>query len=330
VNRAWTSVAPGPPESLQLIETPIAPPAKDQVLIAVKACGINYFDYLIVQDRYQLKPPRPFSPGAEWAGVVEAIGEAVTAFAPGDRVLAAASYGGLAEKTLSPASACRRVPAQMSFTEGAGYQTAFGTAYYALRERGAMRAGDALLVLGGAGGQGAAAIQIGKALGARVLAIASTPEKAAFARAQGADEVALLAPELSGADLREAVKTLCGAHGADVVFDPVGGEHAQAALRAIAWNGRYLVVGFTAGIPSVALNLALLKHASILGCRWGGFSRANPAAAALLRDEIDALYRSGALRSIVTQVFPFEQAPDAIATLGARRGMGKLVVEVGA
>lgn len=324
--RAWLSHAPGPPESLELVEAPIAPPAKDHVLIAVKACGINYFDYLIIQDRYQLKPPRPFAPGAEWAGIIKAIGEGVTHLAIGDRVLAAASYGGLAEMVAAPANACRPMAARMSFTEGAGFQTAFGTAFYALRERGALKKDETLLVLGGAGGQGAAAIQIGKALGARVLAIASTAAKTAFAQAQGADEVAIIAPELSGADLREKVKALCGARGADVVFDPVGGEQAEAALRAIAWNGRYLVIGFTAGIPSVALNWALLKHASILGCRWGGFSRANPLAAVALRDELDALYASGALRSIVTQVFPFEQAPAAIAALGERRGMGKLVV----
>jgi NADPH:quinone reductase len=324
--RAWLSHAPGPPESLRLVETTIEPPAPGHVLIAVKACGINFFDYLIIQDRYQLKPPRPFAPGAEWAGIVEAIGEGVTHLAVGDRVLAAASYGGLAEKAAAPANACRPMPAKMSFTEGAGFQTAFGTAFYALRERGALSKGDTLLVLGGAGGQGAAAIQIGKALGARVLAVASTPEKAAFARAQGADAVATIGPECSGVDLRERLKAMCGPHGADVVFDPVGGEQAEAALRAIAWNGRYLVIGFTAGIPSVALNWALLKHASILGCRWGGFSRANPLAATALRDELDALYGSGALRSIVTQVFPFEQAPAAIAAHGERRGMGKLVV----
>lgn len=324
--RAWLSREPGPPESLELADTTIKPPAPGHVLIAVKACGVNFFDYLIIQDRYQLKPPRPFTPGAEWAGIVEAIGEGVTGVAVGDRVLAAASYGGLAEMVSPPANACRPLPAKMSFTEGAGFQTAFGTAYYALRERGALRKGDTLLVLGGAGGQGAAAIQIGKALGARVLAVASTTAKTAFAQAQGADEVATIAPEISGVELREKIKALCGAQGADVVFDPVGGAQAEAVLRAIAWNGRHLVIGFTAGIPSVALNWALLKHASILGCRWGGFSRANPEAAGALRDELDALYGSGALRSIVTQVFPFEQAPAAIAALGERRGLGKFVV----
>jgi NADPH2:quinone reductase len=325
--RAWISETPGGPNTLRLAETPTPEPAADEVRLAVKACGVNYFDYLIIQDLYQVKPPRPFAPGAEWSGVVDAVGDDVTRFKPGDRVMAAASYGGLAEFVISNQAACHRLPDRVSFIEGAGFQTAFGTSYYALRERGALGSGQTLLVLGAAGGLGAAAVQIGKALGARVLGLVSTTEKAAFARQQGADDVAIIGADASRTSMRTTLKTLCGEQGADVVFDPVGGDLAEAALRAIAWNGRYLVVGFTAGIPKIALNLALLKHAAILGCRWGGFSRASPDAAATLRTELAALYERGALKSIVTKVFPFSSAPAAIAALGERRGIGKFVID---
>lgn len=325
--RAWVSETAGGPDTLRLIDLAAPNPGAGEVCVAVKACGINYFDYLIIQDRYQLKPPRPFAPGAEWSGVVTSAGENVTGFKPGDPVMTSASFGGLAELTVCKESACRPLPAGMSFVEAAGFQTAFGTSYYALRERGALHEGQTLLVLGAAGGLGAAAVQIGKALGARVLAVTSTSEKAAFVKEQGADEVLVVAPDAPRESLREILKRFCGVRGADVVYDPVGGDLAEATLRSIAWNGRYLIIGFTAGIPRIALNLALLKHAAILGCRWGGFTRASPLAAAALRSELDALYASGALKPIVTQVFPFTRAPDAIAALGERRGIGKIVVE---
>ena len=326
--RTWLSETPGPPETLRLVEASIRAPEADEVRIAVHACGVNYFDYLIIQELYQLKPQRPFAPGAEWSGVVEAVGDDVTRFKVGDSVMATASFGGLSELINTKESACRPMPASMPFVEAAGFQTAFGTSYYALRERGALAAGQTLLVLGAAGGLGAAAVQIGKALGARVVAIASTEEKAVFVRKQGADEVAVIPPDRPARALRDLVKTLCGAHGANVVYDAVGGDLSEAALRAIAWNGRHLVVGFTAGIPRIALNLALLKHAAILGCRWGGFSRANPAEAENLRAELDALYQRGALKPIVTRVFPFSEAPAAVAALGARRGIGKFVIDL--
>lgn len=325
--RAWLSETPGGPNALRLVDAPAPLPAADEVRVAVKACGVNYFDYLIIQDLYQLKPKRPFAPGAEWSGVVDAVGDQVTRFKLGDRVMAAASYGGLAELVVSKETACHRLPERISFVEGAGFQTAFGTSYYALRERGGLGVGQTLLVLGAAGGLGAAAVQIGKALGARVLGIASTAEKAAFVRQQGADDVAIIEPGASRESVRTTIKALCGEHGADVVYDPVGGDFAEAAMRAIAWDGRYLVVGFTAGIPKIALNLALLKHAAILGCRWGGFSRAAPLAAAALRADLAALYERGVLKCMVTKVFPFSSAPAAIAALGERRGIGKLVVD---
>lgn len=323
-SRSWLSETPGGPKTLRLVEAPAPLPQAGEVRIRVKACGVNYFDSLIAEDRYQLKPPRPFAPGAEWSGLIDAIGPDVSAFKIGDRVMAAAPFGGLGECVLARAEACRPVPASMSFVEAAGFQTAFGTSYYALRRRGEVQAGQTVLVLGAAGGLGAAAVQIGKALGARVLGVVSTAEKAAFVNAQGADEVAIIAP---GPAPRETIKALCGPEGAHVVYDPVGGELAEAALRAIAFDGSYLIVGFTAGIPKIALNLALLKHAALLGCRWGGFSRAYPVAAAALREELDQLYRQGALKSIVTKTYPFTEAPEAIAALGERRAMGKVVID---
>lgn len=323
--RAYLSATAGGPESLQLVDLPAPRPSAGEVLIDVKACGVNYFDFLIIQDLYQLKPPRPFAPGAEWAGVIADVGDGVSAWRVGDRVLCAASYGGLAEQVVLKASACRPMPNAMSFIDGAGYQTAFGTAYYSLRERGALRSGETLLVLGAAGGMGAAAVQLGAALGARVLAIVSSEEKAAFARRQGAHDVLVLPRD--GTASAAAIKSLCG-EGADVVFDPVGGDLAEAAVRAVAWNGRHLVVGFAAGVPSLPLNLPLLKHASVIGCRWGAFSRADPQAAARYMAEVDAMYASGAIRSIVTEVFPFERAREAIAALGERRAIGKLVVSM--
>jgi NADPH2:quinone reductase len=322
--RAWLSISPGGPDSLQLTTRATPRPAAGEVLIEVKACGVNYFDYLIIQDLYQLKPPRPFAPGAEWAGVISEIGEGVSTWRVGDHVLGAASFGGLAETVALKATTCRPLPNGMSFIDGAGYQTAFGTAYYSLRERGALQSGEALLVLGAAGGMGAAAIQLGAARGARVLAVVSSPEKAAFALAQGAADTLVLPHD--HATPAPALKALCGEHGADVIFDPVGGPLAEAALRAVAWNGRHLVVGFTAGVPSLPLNLPLLKHASVIGCRWGAFSRAEPDAAARYIAELDALQASGKIKSIVTQTFPFELAPEAIAALGERRAIGKIVV----
>lgn len=323
--RAWLSIEPGLPNTMRLESMPDPKPGPGQVLIEIRACGVNYFDYLIVQDLYQHKPPRPFSPGAEWAGVVRDVGEGITQFKPGDRVLSGGSSGGLAELAVASAAGCHLMPETMSFIDGAGYQTAFGTAYYCLRERGNLRKGETLLVLGAAGGMGAAAVQCGKAMGARVVAVVSTEEKAAFVRVQGADDVAIIPHDAT--DLRERLKKLCGPEGADVVYDPVGGPLADAAIRAIAFSGRYLIVGFTAGIPSFALNLPLIKHASVIGCRWGAFARARPKEGAALVKERDALYAKGALRSIVTETFPFERAPEAIDKLGERRGIGKIVID---
>ncbi len=328
--RAWLSVEAGGPETLVLAEVPTPTPAEREVVVAVRACGINFFDYLIIQDLYQLKPPRPFSPGAEWAGVVINVGADVTSLMPGDHVLGAASYGALAEMVTTPEATCRPLPARMSFTDGAGYQTAFGTSYYSLRHRGQIAPGERLLVLGAAGGVGAAAVQIGKALGAIVFAQVSTEAKAAFARSQGADDVIVLSDDAAPGAATTAFKQLCGADGVNVVFDPVGGVFAEAALRSLAWDGRYLVVGFTGGIPTFPLNLPLLKHAAVLGCRWGAFARANPNAAATYISELDAMLERGVISPSVTKMFPFLSAREAIAHLGSRQAVGKAVVEVSA
>lgn len=326
--RTWLSRERGGPATLTLTQMPEPRVGAGEVLISVRACGVNFFDFLIIQDLYQLKPPRPFAPGAEWTGVVAQIGAGVKHINVGDRVLAAASYGGLAERVVVPEHACRRLPDAMSFSDGAGYQTAFGTGYYSLRHRGALQPGESLLVLGAAGGVGAAAVQLGKALGAKVLAVASTEEKAAFACSQGADDSAVLPHDGDMAGAVTRLKNMCGPAGANVVYDPVGGSLAEAALRAIAWDGRYLIVGFTAGIPSFPLNLPLLKHASVLGCRWGAFARANPESARRYNAELDALYVAGKIKPCVTRVYPFEDAPDAIACLGAGQAVGKVVVQV--
>lgn len=323
--RAWLSVEAGGPESLVLSDTPTPAPAEGEIVVAVRACGINFFDSLIIQDRYQLKPPRPFSPGAEWAGVVAQVGAGVTRLKTGDHVLGAASYGALAEFVAAPESSCRLLPEGMPFSDGAGYQTAFGTSYYSLRHRGQISPGQTLLVLGAAGGVGAAAVQLGKAFGARVLAQVSTEEKAAFVRSQGADDVVVLS---NGTQASAAFKALCGADGADIIFDPVGGALAEAALRSLSWNGRYLIVGFTGGIPSFPLNLPLLKHAAILGCRWGAFARADPKTAHAYISELDAMLARGLITPSVTQTYPFLSAPEAIAHLGSRQAIGKVVVNV--
>ncbi|MGN7998819.1 NADPH:quinone oxidoreductase family protein [Sphingomonas sp. 22176] len=331
--KALLSKASGGPDTLSLEELPDPVVAKGQVLVAVHACAINYPDVLIIEDRYQFKPPRPFAPGGEIAGVVEAVGEGVTDWAPGDRVIAVPGHGGLVEKlVLSPAQ-LYRLPEGRSFEDGAALLLTYATTLHALLDRGRLSAGQTLLVLGAAGGVGLAAIELGKAYGATVVAAVSSEEKAEAARAAGADATLVyprgpLDKEASKA-LAEAFKAAVGPKGADVIYDPVGGDYAESALRAIGWEGRYLVVGFPAGIPKLPLNLTLLKSCDVCGVFWGAFAARDPQANRAHVDTLFRLWSEGKIAPRVTEVFPFAEGGAAIAKMAARAVIGKVVVRVG-
>lgn len=331
--KALLSKASGGPDTLSLEELPDPTVGKGQVLVGVRACAINYPDVLIIEDRYQFKPPRPFAPGGEIAGVIEAVGEGVTDWAPGDRVIAVPGHGGLVEKlVLSPAQ-LYRLPEGRSFEDGAALLLTYATTIHALLDRGKLKAGQTLLVLGAAGGVGLAAIELGKAYGATVVAAVSSEEKAEAARAAGADATLVyprgpLDKEASKA-LAEAFKAAVGPRGADVIYDPVGGDYAEPALRAIGWEGRYLVVGFPAGIPKLPLNLTLLKSCDVCGVFWGAFAARDPQANRAHVDTLFQLWSEGRIAPRVTEVFPFAQGGAAIAKMAARAVIGKVVVRVG-
>ena len=316
----------GPPESLVVGELPSPQPGAGEVVVAVKAASVNFPDVLIIQNKYQFKPPLPFSPGSEFAGVVKEVGAGVQAVKPGDKVIAFSTYGAFAEEVKIEASRLLALPEKMDFLSGAAFLLAYGTSDHALRDRGALRAGETLLVLGAAGGVGLAAIEIGKALGAQVIACASSEEKLEVCRAHGADATINYAAE----DLRERVKALTGSRGADVVYDPVGGPYSEPAFRSIAWRGRLLVVGFAAGeIPRLPLNLALLKGASVVGVFWGDFARREPKQFAASVHQLGSWFHEGRLRPHVSRTFPLEQAGEALKLLAARQVKGKIVLKVG-
>jgi NADPH:quinone reductase len=330
--KALLSKAVGGPETLVLEE--IADPVAGigELLIVVKACSINYPDVLIIEDRYQFKPERPFAPGSEISGVVEAIGAGVTDWRVGDRIIATTGSGGLVEKKAIPASTAFKLPDARSFEEGSALLLTYGTTIHALLDRGKLKEGETLLVLGAAGGVGLAAVELGVAFGARVIAAVSTPEKAAAAKAAGAHATILYGTAPFDKDqskaLADAFKKILGPNGADVIYDAVGGDYCEPALRSIAWEGRYLVVGFPAGIPKLPLNLTLLKSCDVCGVFWGAFATRDPEAN---RDNITRLFRlwkEGKISPRVTEVFPFERGGDAIAKMGARGAIGKLVVKV--
>jgi NADPH:quinone reductase-like Zn-dependent oxidoreductase len=330
--KALLSKAPGGPDTLSLEELPDPVAGKGQVLVAVKACSINFPDVLIIEDKYQFKPERPFAPGSEISGVVEAVGEGVTGWAPGDRVLATTGHGGLAEKVVVDASRLYRLPEGRSFEEGAALLLTYATTIHALLDRGRLVEGQTLLVLGAAGGVGLAAIELGKAFGARVVAAVSSEAKAAAAKEAGAD-VTLVYPrapfdkEQSKA-LAEQFKAALGRGGADVIYDPVGGDYAEPALRSIAWEGRYLVVGFPAGIPRLPLNLTLLKSCDVCGVFWGAFAMRDPAANQAHVERLFRLWAEGRIAPRVTETFAFADGGKAIAKMAAREAIGKLVVKV--
>jgi NADPH:quinone reductase len=328
--KAMLSRRVGGPETLSLEELPDPRPGEGDVLLAVKACGVNYPDLLIIEDRYQFKPPRPFAPGGEVAGVIEATGPGVAGFKPGDRVIGSSIAGGMAEKLVLKADQCIAMPANMPFDEASALVLTYGTTIYALKDRGKLKRGETLLVLGAAGGVGISAVELGKAYGARVIAAVSSEEKLAFARKHGADDGVVYSPgpfDKAGArELADLFKKACGENGADVVYDPVGGDYSEAALRAIAWEGRLLVVGFPAGIPKLPLNLTLLKSCQIVGVFWGAFSRRDPTGNAANIAELMQLYAKGAIKPVVSERFPLSRAGEAIARLAARKAMGKIVV----
>ena len=330
--RALLSKAVGGPDTLELTELPDPVAAAGQVVIAVKACAINYPDVLIIEDKYQFKPPRPFAPGGEVAGVVESVGEGVTDWQPGDRIMGTIGNGGLAEKIAVDPSRLYRLPAERSFAEGSALILTYGTTIHALLDRGHLKAGETLLVLGAAGGVGLAAIELGKAFGARVVAAVSSEEKAEAAREAGADETIVYARAPFDKDqskaLAEQFKAAGGKAGYDVIYDPVGGDYAEPALRSIGWEGRYLVVGFPAGIPRLPLNLTLLKSCDVCGVFWGAFAARDPKANQAHVEHLFRLWAEGRIAPRVTETFAFERGGDAIAKMAARAAIGKLVVEV--
>ncbi len=317
----------GLPDTLVYEDVPDPAPGPGQVLVEMRAAGVNFPDVLMIQGKYQFKPPLPFAPGAELAGVVLALGAGVGNVKVGDRVIGSCPYGAFAEKVIVQAMQLIPLPKGVSFEAGAGFTLVYGTSYHALKDRAALKPGETLLVLGAAGGVGLAAVQIGKALGARVIAAASTPEKLEICRANGADETINYSTE----DLRERLKALTGGKGPDVIYDPVGGRYAEPAFRSIAWRGRYLVVGFADGdIPSLPLNLPLLKGASVVGVFWGNFvTRELPA---FIKDltEMFGLVAQGKLRPHVSARYPLAEGAQALNDLMNRKATGKVVITSGA
>ncbi len=328
--KALLSTSRGGPETLELRDLPDPVAGAGQLLVRVKACAINYPDVLIIEDKYQFKPERPFAPGGEIAGEVEAVGEGVTGWSPGDRLIAMIGHGGLAEKVVVPAAMAVPLPEGRSFTEGSALILTYGTTIHALLDRGRLKAGETLLVLGAAGGVGLAAVELGKAYGARVIAAVSSEEKAEAARAAGADATMIYPRGPFDRDSSKALaarfKEAVGPAGADLVYDPVGGDYAEPALRSIAWEGRYLVIGFPAGIPKLPLNLTLLKSCDVRGVFWGAFAARDPKANAAHLRTLFELWEEGRIAPRVTRTWPLAQGGEAIAHMAARRAVGKLVV----
>lgn len=328
--KALLSTAAGGPETLKMTEIDAPVAGAGELLVAVKACSINFPDALIIKDMYQLKPQRPFAPGSEIAGVVEAVGEGVTGWSVGDRVIAGTGFGGLVEKKVVAAAAAYKLPDQFSFEQGASLLMTYGTSIHALKDRGHIKAGDTLLVLGAAGGVGLAAVELGKAYGARVVAGVSSEAKAEAARASGADEVVVYARQPFDKDqskaLANAFKDAVGPNGADIVYDAVGGDYSEPAVRAMAWEGRFLVVGFPAGIAKLPLNLTLLKSCDVCGVFWGAFAAREPERNAANIAELFDLWAAGKISPRISETFSFDTAHEAIARLENREAIGKLVV----
>ena len=323
--QAWMCESLVGPTGLQWRERPTPEPGPDEVVVAIHAASLNFPDLLIVQGKYQFRPELPFVPGAEFAGIVERVGSAVSHLAPGQRVAVLAGTGGFATHACVKALQVMPLPEGFALRDAAAFAFTYGTAWHALMDRGALQAGESVLVLGAAGGVGTAAIQIAKAAGATVIAAASTDAKCGLCRDLGADHAINYAQE--GADLREAVKAANGGRGVDVVFDPVGGRFAEPAFRSIGWRGRYLVIGFADGqIPALPWNLPLLKGAAIVGVFWGDFVRREPEANVRMLGTLASLYGRGQLKPVIDTVLPLSRLAEAYERLAGRDVLGKLVL----
>ncbi len=321
--QAWLCENPVGVEALQWKELPTPQPQAGEVLIEIEAASLNFPDLLIVQNKYQHKPPLPFVPGSEYAGVIAAVGEGVTKLKVGQSVACLSGTGGFATHTIAPAALCLPLPPGFPPVDAAAFIMIYATAHHALVDRGQVKPGETVLVLGAAGGVGTSAIQVAKAIGARVIAAASSDEKCELCRAIGADATINYSRE----NLREALKALTDGNGPDVVYDPVGGDLAEPALRSIAWRGRYLVIGFASGtIPALPLNLPLLKGASLVGVFWGSFSRHEPQANAVMLAELVRWYGEGRIKPVIDRVMPMAELPAAFARMGSRTVKGKLVL----
>ncbi len=321
--KAVRCTAWGPPDSLVLQDLPEPVAGPGDIVVDVKAAGVNFPDVLTVQGKYQVRPPLPFTPGNEFAGVVRAVGAGVDGFAPGQRVIGFTRTGAFAEQAVAPASAFLPMPDDMDFDVAAAITLTYGTSYHAVADRGALQAGETMLVLGAAGGVGVAAIEIGKSLGARVIAAASSDEKLAACKAHGADVLINYETE----DLREALRAATEGRGPDVVYDPVGGKYSEPALRSIAWRGRHLVVGFAAGeIPRLPWNLMLLKGASVVGVFWGDFTRKEQEAHLAAMARITAWIAEGKLKPLVSRRYSLAETAQALQDMAARKVIGKVII----
>ena len=318
VCKAW-----GLPETLVVEDLPERSAAPGEVMIDVMAAGVNFPDVLIIQNKYQFKPELPFTPGNELAGVVRAVGEGVDHLKVGDRVFAFVAHGAFAQQASVPANAVLKMTDNLDFDTAAALTLTYGTSHHAVVDRAQLKAGETMLVLGAAGGVGLAAIEIGKAIGARVIAAASTDEKLAICRQHGADECINYSIE----DLREGIKRTTGGKGPDVIYDPVGGGYTEPAFRSIAWRGRYLVIGFANGeIPKLPLNLPLLKGASVVGVFWGDFARREPAHHAAAMDELMQWHREGRIRPHISATYALAEVPQALNDMASRKVTGKIVI----
>lgn len=323
--KAVLSEVAGPPESLVVRDVPTPEPGRGEVRIKVHAAGVNFPDTLIIEDKYQFKPPRPFAPGGEAAGVVDAIGEGVTNVKVGDRVIAMTGHGAFAEYLIAGETRVIPMVGDMPFDVAAGFTMTYGTSHHALKQRARLQPGETVLVLGAAGGVGLTAVELAKVMGARVVAAASSDDKLALCREYGADETI----NYSAEDLREGIKRACGGKGPDVIYDPVGDKYAEPAFRSIGWNGRYLVVGFAAGeIPKLPLNLPLIKGASIVGVFWGAFTAHEPKVHQDNMRELLTWYAEGKLKPHVSEHFSLEDGPKAIRWMMDRKAKGKVVLTV--
>jgi len=313
----------GGPDDLEFADLPDPTPGSGEVVVAIHAAALNFFDTLLIAGKYQMKPPFPFSPASEFAGVIESVGTGVTNLSPGDRVLGYGGFGAAREKIAISAQRVVKIPDSLDFDRAAGITVIYGTTLHALKDRAKLKSGETLAVLGASGGTGLAAIEIGKLMGARVIACASSDDKLAFCRERGADDVINYAKE----DVKEGLRRVTGGKGVDVIYDPVGGSHAEAALRSIAWGGRFLVIGFAAGeIPKIPLNLALLKGCDIVGVFWGAFIERDREGHQANMAELVRFADAGKISAHVHAVYPLAQTADALKAIADRKVMGKVIL----